>query len=151
MRFRTALAITTAMLAAAGSMTPALAGPTGGVVKGSWTFTATPNPTGDAPAPAGKGKCDPAGGVGRATQEFTVPGPGSLEGALNNQLDWSGDIRTKADGEVLADADGSGTPMDPEAMTATFKKKTVVIVGACNLEGEPSITATYTFTPKKKR
>ncbi len=150
MHARAVLATAAVVLAAAGSVTPALAGPTGGVVKGSWTFTATPNPTGDAPAPAGSGKCAPAGGVGRATQEFTVPGPGTLDVALNNKLDWSGDIRTKADGEVLTDSDGSSTPADAEALSASFKKKTVVIVGACNLEGEPSITATYVFTPKKK-
>ncbi|MCW2735641.1 hypothetical protein [Nocardioides sp.] len=150
MRTRTALAAAAVLLAAAGSMTPALAGPTGGATKGSWTFTATPNPTGDTPSQAGgTGKCAPAGGVGRATQEFTVPGPGTLDVALNNKADWSGDIRTKSDGEVLSDSDGSG-PTDAEAMSANFKKKTVVIVGACNLEGEPSVTATYVFTPKKK-
>jgi hypothetical protein len=149
MRTRSALAGAVALLAAIGAVSPAFAAAPG-PVKGSWTFTATPNPTGDAPAPAGKGKCAPAGGVGRATQEFTVPGPGTLEVALNNKLDWSGDIRTKDD-EVVADADGGGSPADPEVMTATFKAKTVVIVGACNLEGEPSITATYTFTPKAKK
>jgi hypothetical protein len=69
---------------------------------------------------------------------------------LNNQLDWSGDIRDKASDEVEADADGT-TPTDVETMSATFKKKTTVIMGACNLEGEPSVNVTYTFTPKKKR
>lgn len=148
MRTRTALAGAAALLAAAGSMAPALAGPTGGAVKGSWTASATPDPTGD--TPGGSAKCEPVTPSGKATQEFTVPGPGSLEVTLNNQLDWSGDIREKASGEVLADADG-GTPTDLETMTATFKKKTVVVMGACNLEGEPSVTVTYTFTPKKKR
>jgi hypothetical protein len=33
----------------------------------------------------------------------------------------------------------------------SFKKKTTVVMGACNLEGEPSVTVTYTFTPKKKK
>jgi hypothetical protein len=149
MRTRTALAGAAALLAAAGSMTPALAGPTGGgVVKGSWTATATPNPTGN--NPAGSAYCSPTGPVGRATQEFTVPGPGSLEVTLNNALDWSGDIREKGSDEVLAQSDG-GTPTDLESMSSTFKKKTVVVMGACNLEGEPSVNVTYTFTPKKKR
>ncbi|MDX6199439.1 MAG: hypothetical protein QOJ79_2590 [Actinomycetota bacterium] len=150
MRTRTALAGAAALLAAAGSMTPALAGPTGGVVKGSWTAAANPDPTGDTPAPAGKGKCAPVTPTGRATQEFTVPGPGTLEVTLNNTLDWSGDIRDKASGEVEGDADG-GSPTDLETMSASFKKKTVVIMGACNLEGEPTVTVTYVFTPKKKR
>jgi hypothetical protein len=148
MRARTALAAAVALLAAGGSLSPALAGPAAGPVKGSWTFTATPNPTGD--NPAGGGKCNPTGPVGRATQEFTVPGPGTLDVSLNNVGDWSGDIRTKSDDEVQGDADGSG-PNDVEHMSATFKKKTAVVVGACNLEGEPSITATYVFTPKKKK
>ena len=148
MRTRTALAGAAALLAAAGSMSPALAGPTGGVVKGSWSASATPDPTGD--NPAGGGKCNPTTPTGRATKEFTVPGPGTLEVTLNNQLDWSGDIRDKASGEVEGDADG-GTPTDLEVMSASFKKKTVVIMGACNLEGEPSVNVTYTFTPKKKR
>jgi hypothetical protein len=148
MRTRTALAGAAALLAAAGSMSPALAGPTGGVDKGSWTASATPDPTGD--TPNGSGKCQPVTPSGRATKEFTVPGPGTLEVSLNNQLDWSGDIREKASGEVEGDADG-GTPTDLEVMSATFKKKTVVIIGACNLEGEPSFNVTYTFTTKNKR
>jgi hypothetical protein len=148
MRTRTALAGAAALLAAAGSMTPALAGPTGGVIKGSWSASATPDPTGD--NPAGGGKCNPTTPTGRATQEFVVPGPGSLEVTLNNQLDWSGDIRDKDSGDVEADADG-GSPTDVETMSATFKKKTTVIMGACNLEGEPSVSVTDTFTPKKKR
>jgi len=145
MRTRTALAATFVLVTAVGSVAPAFAA--SGVVKGSWTFTASPNPTGD--NPAGGGKCNPTGGAGRATQEFTVPGPGTLEVSLHNQLDWSGDVRTK-DGDVVGDADGSG-PTDLEVMSVSFKKKTAVTVGACNLEGEPSVTATYTFTPKTKK
>jgi hypothetical protein len=148
MRTRTALAGAAALLAAAGSMTPALAGPTGGVVKGSWTATASPNPTGN--NPAGDSYCAPTGPVGRATMDFTVPGPGTLEVSLNNTLDWSGDIRDKASDEIEGQADG-GSPTDAEVMSASFKKKTVVTIGACNLEGEPSVNVTYTFTPKKKR
>jgi hypothetical protein len=147
MRLRTAVAASAALLCAAGAMSPALAAPTG-ATKGSWTFTATPNPTGNVPQ-SGQ-YCNPVGGVGRATQEFKVPGPGSLEVSLNNTLDWSVDIQSKKDGESLAQSDG-GSPQDKEVVNATFKKATVVVVGACNLEGEPSVTATWTFTPKKKR
>jgi hypothetical protein len=147
MRTRTALVGTVALLGALGSLSPALASPTGGVVKGSWTATATPNPTGN--NPTGNNYCDPTGGVGRATTDFTVPGPGTLEIAYNNTLDWSGDLREKASNEILAQSDG-GTPNTAEAVEARFKKKTVVTIGACNLEGEPSINVTWVFTPKKK-
>src|SRR5689334_22906327 len=125
MRTRTAIAGAAALLAAAGSMAPALAGPTGGgVVKGSWTASAPPNPSGNDQTTY----CEPVGGLGRATQEFTVPGPGSLEVTLHNQLDWSADLREKGTGEILAQADG-GTPVDAEVVEATFKKKTVVVMG----------------------
>jgi hypothetical protein len=36
-------------------------------------------------------------------------------------------------------------------MSVSFKKKTTIVMGACNLEGEPSVDVTYTFTPKKKK
>jgi hypothetical protein len=149
MRTRTALVAATALLVGGASLTPALAGPLrGGAVKGSWTANASPDPTGD--TPGGTAKCEPVTPTGKATQEFTVPGPGTLDVSLNNQLDWSGDVRDKKTDEVLADADG-GSPTDVEAMSVSFKKKTTVVMGACNLEGEPSVTVTYTFTPKKKK
>ncbi|MDT7549506.1 MAG: hypothetical protein QOE84_1900 [Actinomycetota bacterium] len=150
MRTRTALVAAAALLAGAGSLSPALAGPgRGGVIKGTWAATASPDPTGDTPAPAGSGKCAPVTPTGRATQDLVIPGPGTLEISLNNQLDWSGDVRDKKSDEVLSDSDG-GSPTDVEGMSVTFKKKTTVVMGACNLEGEPSVTVTYTFTPKKK-
>jgi hypothetical protein len=149
MRTRTAFVAAAALLAGAGALTPALAAPAaGGVVKGTWTATASPNPTGN--NPAGNNYCEPTGGLGRATQEFTVPGPGTLDVNLNNALDWSGDIREKTSDEQLTQADG-GSPVDVEMMSLTFKKKTVIVMGACNLEGEPSIEVSYVFTPKKKK
>jgi hypothetical protein len=149
MRTRTALVAAAALLAGAGSLSPALAGPVGGgVIKGTWTASASPDPTGD--TPGGSAKCAPLTPTGRASQEFTVPGPGTLDVSLNNQLDWSGDVRDKKSDEVLADADG-GTPTDVEQMSVSFKKKTTIVMGACNLEGEPSVDVTYTFTPKKKK
>src|SRR4051794_9273795 len=117
MRIRTALVGAAALLAAAGSLTPALAATGAGVVKGSWTATATPDPTGD--TPEGSAKCQPVTPTARATKAFVVPGPGILEVSLNNSLDWSGDIRNAKDGEVLADADSSALPTDVEIMSAT--------------------------------
>ena len=146
MRTRTALTAALVVVAAAGSLSPALAGPTGGVIKGSWTASATPDPTGD--SPAGSMKCDPLTPTGRTTTTLKIPGPGVLTVALNNSLDWSGDLRDPS-GDVLSDSDG-GSPTDAEALFAKFKKKTTVTIGACNLEGEPSINVTYVFTPAKK-
>jgi hypothetical protein len=149
MRLRTAVAASAALLCAAGAMSPALAAPTGGVVKGSWTTSPTPpNPTGN--NPAGSAYCEPTGGIGRATMELKIPGPGSLEFNLNNTLDWSADVRDKATGDNMGQSDG-GSPQDKESVQVTFKKATTVILGACNLEGEPTVTATYLFTPKKKK
>lgn len=146
MRTRTALAAAVALVAAAGSLSPALAGTTAKPIKGSWTASATPDPTGENPVSGNQ--CDPNIPTARATKAFTVPGPGTLDVSINNQLDWSGDLRDGS-GDVLASADG-GSPTDLEQFSASFKKKTAVVIGACNLEGEPSVTVTYVFTPKKK-
>lgn len=145
MRTRTALVAAVGLLAAGGSLSPALAG-SSGVVRGSWTATASPDPTGENPV-SGK-QCDPTLPSGRATHNFTVPGKGVLEVHLNNQLDWSGDLRDGS-GDVLGSADGGGSPTDVEEFSVSFKKKTAVVIGACNLEGEPSVNVTWTFTPKK--
>jgi hypothetical protein len=115
-------------------------------IHGSFTATATPDPTSDAPAPAGKGKCAPVTPTARATKAFTVPAAGTLHVALNNKLDWSGDIRD-TDGTVETDTDGS-LPTSPEVMDVSFKRRTPVVIGACNFSGEPSITVTFTFTYK---
>jgi hypothetical protein len=115
-------------------------------IHGSFVAQATPDPTSDQPAPVGKGKCAPVTPTARATKAFTVPAAGTLAVQLNNKLDWSGDIRD-SDGTVETDTDG-GFPQDPEAMEVSFKKRTPVVIGACNFSGEPSITVTYTFTYK---
>lgn len=107
---------------------------------------ATPDPTSDTPAPVGKGKCAPKTPTGRVTHTFTMPAAGTLHVSVNNKLDWSADIRD-ADGSVETDSDG-GSPTDAESMDLTLKKKTAVVIGVCNNEGEPSITVTYTFTYK---
>jgi hypothetical protein len=146
MRTRTALIAAVGLLAAGGSLSPALAGPRAGVVKGSWTATASPDPTGENPVSGNQ--CDPTLPSGRTTHNFTVPGKGVLEVHLNNQLDWSGDLRDGS-GEILGSADG-GSPTTVEEFSVSFKKKTAVVIGACNLEGEPSVNVTWTFTPKKK-
>ena len=144
MRTRTAVVAGLVAVTAAGSLSPAFAGGPK-PFKGTWSAAATPDPTGD--SPAGSMKCDPVTPTGRATTTVKIPGPGVLTVALNNSLDWSGDLRDKS-GDVLSDSDG-GSPTDAESLFAKFKKATTVTIGACNLEGEPSINVTYSFTPKK--
>jgi hypothetical protein len=115
-------------------------------IHGSFVAQATPDPTSDTPAPVGKGKCAPVTPTARATKSFTVPAKGVLTVQLNNKLDWSGDIRD-TDGTVETDTDGD-SPTTPEAMEISFKRRTPIVIGACNFSGEPSITVTYTFTYK---
>jgi hypothetical protein len=143
---RTRTLFTTALIAtvAVGSATPSLAAKKAPIT-GTFTAQATPDPTSDQAA-ANTGKCNPKTPTARFTHEFVVPAAGTLHVNVNNKLDWSADIR-EMDGSVDSDSDGTG-PTDPEVMDASFKKKTKVIIGVCNNEGEPSITVSYTFTFK---
>ena len=147
MRTRTALLAATVALTAAGTTAPAFAAkpkPKPKPITGSFTATANPDPTSDAPA-GNTGKCNPKTPTARVTQQFVVPAAGSLHVDVNNTLDWSADLRD-ADG-VLTDSDGS-SPQDKESLDAFFKKKTTVTIGVCNFAGEPQIKVTYTFTYK---
>jgi hypothetical protein len=134
------------LVAAAPAVPASAAKPKPKPIHGSFAATATPDPTSDTPAPVGKGKCAPVTPSARFTKAFTVPAAGRLHVALNNKLDWSGDIRG-TDGTVETDADGS-EPTTPEVMDVSFKRRTPVVIGVCNFSGEPSITVTYTFTYK---
>ncbi|MDX6214593.1 MAG: hypothetical protein QOG99_177 [Frankiales bacterium] len=148
MKIRFLAAVTLVGLVAAVPALPAnaKARPKPKPIHGSFVAQATPDPTSDLPAPVGKGKCAPVTPTARVTKAFTVPAAGTLAVQLNNKLDWSGDIRD-SDGTVETDTDGN-SPQDPEAMEVSFKKRTPIVIGACNFSGEPSITVTYTFTYK---
>lgn len=138
MRARLAVALLPVALVSAGSLSPAQAG---GTVTKSWTANAFP------PEPSHGGHCAPLIPQARATFAYTVPGPGTLTMVLKNKLDWSADIRDAKD-NVLSEADGT-TPQTPEGIEIKFKAKTKILMGACNLGGEPSVIVTYTFRPKK--
>lgn len=142
MRTRTPLAASCLAAAiavvSAGFLTPAQAA---GDVKGSWV---TPNLV---PEPSQGGECKPLIPQARATKAFVIPGPGTFTMSLNNKLDWSADIR--AGDDVLAKADG-GLPQQAESVAYKFTKKTKIVMGACNLGGEPSVTVSYVFKPKKR-
>lgn len=149
MRARTAVVTALVAVVAVGSATPSFAAkakPKPKPIVGSFKATATPDPTSDVPAPVGKGKCAPKTPTARVTYAFTAPAAGTLHVALNNKLDWSADIRD-ADGSVETDSDGD-KPTAAEAMDLSVKKKTPLVIGVCNDEGEPTLTVTYTFTYK---
>jgi hypothetical protein len=146
MNARTVVAASLAVAVATGSMTPALAASKGRhkPITGSYMATALPDPTGDLPA-ANKGKCASLTPTGRTTHAFTVPAAGTLAVQLHNTLDWSLDVRDG--GGVLGASDGS-LPTSKESVELVFRKKDAVLIGACNLTGEPSVLVTYTFTFK---
>lgn len=143
MRVRPALTAAVVAVVAVGSFSPALAGPAPKEIKGSWTANAFP------PEPTRGGHCDTRIPQARATYNFLVPGPGTLTMELHNKLDWSADLRAAKDGDVLIESDGS-LPTSSEGAVFKFTKKTAIIMGACNLGGEPSLVVTYSFKPKKK-
>lgn len=147
MRTRTLLATGLVAVVAAGTAAPSIAAnkPKPKPIHGTFSATATPDPTSDQAA-MNVGKCAPKTPTARVTFAFTVPAAGSLHVDVNNKLDWSADIR-ELDGTVDSDSDGTG-PTDPEVMDATYKKPTKVLIGVCNNEGEPQITVSYTFTYK---
>jgi hypothetical protein len=142
MRARTPLVATclaAAAVVAAGSLAPASAAKD---LKGSWV---TPNLL---PEPSNGGFCDPLIPQARATKSLTIPGPGTFTMQLNNKLDWSADVRGPGD-DVLQSAD-AGSPEVAESVVVKFTKKTKIVMGACNLGGEPSVTVSWIFRPKKK-
>jgi hypothetical protein len=144
---RTRLIAGVAIVAAASAMTtPALAGkPKPKPINGSYKATATPDPTSTDVA-SGTYECKPNIPTGKYSYKFTVPAAGSLQVNLANKLDWSVAIRD-AQGNTLASEDG-GLPNTPESTFASFKRKTAVVIDACNFSGEPTVGVTYTFTYK---
>ena len=139
------LTLLVAALAVAGlAAAPAHAG---GVVKGSYDVTLTPDPTlevGEA--------CEAVLPSAVDSHAVKVPGPGTLAVVLDSpdptgsgSTDWDLYVMS-ADGEIEAAADG-GT--SHEEATAKFKKAAAVTIQVCNLAGAPNGTVSWTFTPKK--
>lgn len=151
---RVIIATTVAATAVAG-LAPAFASPAKPKAKpqhGTWSFTdTTPDPTVEAfeNLPSGGapiGDCSagklPAAPTDVNEHDITVTGPGTLTVAGHNQLDWAMEIRDKA-GNVLTGSDGT-SPRSAEGASMMLKPGTYSVV-YCNLEGEPTITASYTF------
>lgn len=148
MRSRTVLTVSFAAVVALGSVAPSFAGPRKPLPKpihGTYTATATPDPT--STNPLTNQPCRPNLPGAMDSHTFTVPAKGTLLVQLNNTLDWSVALRDLSGNEFTA-ADG-GTPTAKEVVEFPFKKKTKITIDTCNFTGEPSITVDYTFTYKR--
>ena len=153
---RTAVLVTAALLAA-GSTAPAFAAKAKPKpITGSYTVSATPDPTYEVLSVGGQGKpgCDhllPAGG--NDDHAFTVPAAGTLQVVLDGQDPTPSSSPLRADWDLYvtdaAGVDGESTgPTAHEEVVVSFKKKTAVTFVACNNNGAPSATVSYTFTYK---
>lgn len=138
MRLRTVAVTSMVAVAAAGTLTPALAAPK--QIKKTYTATApTPDPT-----PIAGDICSPTLPGSFHEQKFTVPAAGTLKVTMVQELDWALAM-IDGKGKRLAESDG-GTPTDAESMQVKFKKKTDVVIRACNFAGTPTSQVTYVFT-----
>src|SRR5436305_3606569 len=146
---RAALAVVTlAAVSVAGSV-PALAAkpkPKPKPLSGTFSYTdVTPDPTVTANTDAAThchGKV-PAAPSDVNSHPLTVKGRGTLTVVGHNKGDWAMEVRDKA-GNVLAGSDGQ-TPTDAEGTVVSLARAGTYSVVYCNLEGEPTTTATYRF------
>jgi hypothetical protein len=147
MNRRVTVAAVVVVVAAVGSA-PALAKPKPKPkpLKGTFSYTdVTPDPTVTANSDA-TSHCHgnlPAAPTDVNVHTLTVKGPGMLTVAGQNKLDWAMEVRD-SHGGVLAGSDGT-TPVAAEGTSVPLPKAGNYQVVYCNLEGEPTITATYTF------
>ncbi len=138
MRLRTVAVTSLVAVTAAGALTPALAAPK--QIKKTYTATApTPDPT-----PFVGYICDPLLPGAKHEQKFTVPAAGTLKVEMAQPFDWALALLDDK-GKRLAESD-SGDPLAQESMQLKFKRKTNVVIRACNFAGTPTSTVTYTFT-----
>jgi hypothetical protein len=147
MRTRTVLVAATAVLAAAGSMTPAMAKPK--PITQTYTANApTPDPT-PVTGETG-GNCHPTLASAMDNHAVKIPYASTIVIDLNGfQGDWALGL-FDADGEEIATDDQDITaPIDtPAHIEARFKKKTSVTIRACNFTGGPTANVTYKITAK---
>lgn len=147
MRTRTALITALVAVTAAGATAPAIAAkpkPKPKPITGAYKASALPDPT--STSQVTNEQCVPTLPTGKHSHPFTIPAAGSLQVKLSNKLDWSLALRD-AQGNTLTSADGS-EPQTPEAVFYTFKKKTPIVIDACNFAGEPDVGVSFVFTYK---
>lgn len=120
-------------------------------IKGSYTLTLPPDPTKEVTSAAEMDGCSGLVPVSKDSHPFTIPAAGTLVVKLVGDnptgqtppagFDW--DLYLLSDGAVEAAADGA-TGVEEAAMKV--KKKTAITIDACNLNGVPGATVSYTFT-----
>ena len=148
MRTRTVLAGALVAVVAAGGFSPSFAAPKPKPkpkpITGAYTAMAAPDPTSTSLG-VGSNVCKPTSPAGKFSYTFKVPAAGTLEARSANMLDWS--LALVEGGSQLSTSDGGG-PQDKEAVSASFKKATTVVIDACNFAGEPQIKISFVFTYK---
>ena len=120
-------------------------------ITGSYTLTLPPDSTKEVTSTAGEDGCSGLLPVSKDSHPFTLPAAGTLVVKLVGDnptgqtppagMDW--DLYLLSDGAVEASADGA-TGTEEAAMKV--KKKTAITIDACNLNGLPGATVSYTFT-----
>ncbi len=147
MRLHTVAAASLAAVIAAGGLAPALAAPT--TVKKSYEATAgTPDPT-PITGQTG-GNCSPTLDTAKHEAPFTIPWAGTIKVDLHSfQGDWALAI-LDSKGKKIADHDNDvSEPIDtPSTITLKLKKKTDLIIRACNFAGGPTATVDILATRK---
>jgi len=150
MRLRTVLASSLTVVVAAGALAPAVAAPPKPKpIKQSYEATApTPDPTPFTGATGGN--CSPTLDTAKHETPFTMPWAGTLKVDLHSfQGDWALAI-LDAKGNKLADHDNDvSEPIDtPSTITLKLKKKTDLVIRACNFAGGPTGTVDLVATAK---
>jgi hypothetical protein len=143
MRLRTAAITSLVAVAAAGTLTPALAAPKAKPKPITKTYTATA-PTPD-PTPILGDICTPTLPSARHSEPFKVPAAGRLKVDIEFTGDWALGLRDKKSGSQIASSDGAD-PFADESMDVKFKRPTEIFIDACNFAGGSTATVTYTFT-----
>ncbi len=152
MRTRTAVVSSLVLVAAVGSLSPAMAKPKP-ITKSYTATTTSPDPTPFAPAPVGDGTCSPKLAGAKHETPFTIPYAGSLVVDLTGfQGDWALGV-FDSDGSPLATSDQGDNPTDlpnrPEHVDLGFKKKgQVVTIRACNFSGGLTANVKYVYRAK---
>ena len=150
MNRRAALAVVTLAAVGAAGGVPALAAKAKPKpLRGTFSYTdVTPDPTVVANSDAAS-HCHgnvPAAPVDVNSHALKVKGKGILTVVGHNMGDWAMEVRDSK-GLVLAGSDGS-TPQYAEGTVVLLPKAGSYSVVFCNLEGEPTTTATYKYVYK---
>lgn len=147
MNRRMSIAVAAATIVAVG-VSPAMAAKSKPKpLKGTFSYTdTTPDPTtttnSNAAAHCDGGKV-PSAPTDVNTRTLKVKGPGLLTVVGHNRLDWAMEVKDSK-GNVLGGSDGT-SPATAEGTSALLPKAGTYTVLYCNMEGEPTITADYTF------